>query len=153
VLVLGSSGAIAALGDTLFPASSLREGLAQDLSPLAHAFLRLRMLHPFIALATGAIVFAAASMVRVSCPARRARLLSRVVTITFATQFAIGLVNVTLLAPVPLQIVHLLMADATWIALVLMGWEALYAQSPVVSGTAAPIREVAPSTSNVDPVT
>ena len=152
VLVLGSSGAIAALGDTLFPASSLREGLAQDLSPLAHAFLRLRMLHPFIALATGALVFAAASMVRMSQPTPRARLLSRLVTLAFATQFAIGLVNVTLLAPVPMQIVHLLMADGTWIALVLMGWEALYAPSPVASG-AAPVREVAPSTGRVDPVT
>ncbi|MDB5217744.1 MAG: Heme synthase, cytochrome oxidase biosis protein Cox15-CtaA, partial [Myxococcaceae bacterium] len=56
VIVLGCSGAIAALGDTLFPATSLRAGLAMDLSPLAHVFLRLRVLHPFLALATGAIV-------------------------------------------------------------------------------------------------
>ena len=33
VLVLGVSGAITALGDTLFPAGSLREGIAQDLPP------------------------------------------------------------------------------------------------------------------------
>ena len=154
VLVLGSSGAIAALGDTLFPAASLREGLAQDLSPLAHVFLRLRMLHPFIALATGALVFAAASVVRVSRPTPRVRHFSRLVTLAFATQFAVGLVNVTLLAPVPMQIVHLLMADATWIALVLMGWEALYSQSPIMSRNGpAPISEVPPSTSSVDPVT
>jgi heme A synthase len=156
VLLLGSSGAIAALGDTLFPSSSLRAGLAQDLSPLAHVFLRLRMFHPFIALGTGALVFAAASLVRVSCPAPRVRLFSRLLTLAFATQFAIGLLNVTLLAPVPMQIVHLLMADATWIALVLMAWEALYAsaQSPIISRNGpAPISEVPPSTRSVDPVT
>jgi heme A synthase len=164
ILFLGSSGAIAALGDTLFPAASLREGLAQDLSPLAHVFLRLRMLHPFIALATGALVFVTASVVRVMKPEPRVRMLSRVVTVIFATQFAIGLLNVSLLAPIGIQLVHLLMADATWIALVLMGWEALYAlparvltagpQSPIMSRNGpAPISDVPPSTSNVDPVT
>jgi heme A synthase len=159
VLFLGSSGAIAALGDTLFPAASLRDGLAQDLSPLAHVFLRLRMLHPFIALGTGAVVFAAASIVRVSRPTPRVRRFSRLVTIAFATQFALGLVNLTLLAPIPVQIVHLVMADATWIALVLMGWEALYgekltAEGPLTSrNRPAPKSEVPPSTSSVDPVT
>jgi heme A synthase len=171
ILFLGSSGAIAALGDTLFPAASLREGLAQDLSPLAHVFLRLRMFHPFIALGTGALVFVTASVVRVMKPEPRVRTLSRVVTVIFATQFAIGLLNVSLLAPIPIQLVHLLMADATWIALVLMGWEALYAraqvqapfglsagsagpQSPIMSRNGpAPISDVPPSTSSVDPVT
>jgi heme A synthase len=154
VLFLGSSGAIAALGDTLFPASSIRDGLAQDFSPLAHVFLRLRMLHPFLALGTGALVFAAASVVRATRPTSRVRLFSRLATVAFATQFAIGLLNLTLLAPVPMQIVHLLMADATWIALVLMGWEAIYAYSPIMSRNGpAPISDVPPSTSSVDPVT
>jgi heme A synthase len=171
VIVLGCSGAIAALGDTLFPATSLRAGLAMDLSPLAHVFLRLRVLHPFLALAAGAIVFVMASVVRVSRPQPRVRTLSRVVTLLFAVQFAVGLANVTLLAPIGMQIVHLLMADAMWIALVLMAWEALYAapyavsaaaraaatagdQSPIMSRNGpAPMSDVPPSTSNVDPVT
>jgi heme A synthase len=171
VLVLGSSGAIAALGDTLFPAASLREGFAQDLSPLAHVFLRLRVLHPFIALIAGGVVFASATLVRMANPSALARSLSRVVTLVFASQFALGLLNVTLLAPIGLQLAHLLMADATWIALVLMGWEALYAapalavcvtrqelpdvaQMPIMSRNGpAPMSDVPPSTSKVDPVT
>ena len=158
VLVLGSSGAIAALGDTLFPVTSLREGVAQDLSPLAHVFLRLRILHPVIAMLAGASVFAGASLVRMAKPSPRARTLSRVVTLVFVTQFVLGLLNVALLAPVGIQLAHLLLADATWIALVLMGWEALYApartQSPIMSRNGpAPMSEVPPSTSNVDPVT
>jgi heme A synthase len=159
ILFLGSSGAIAALGDTLFPATSLREGLSQDLSPLAHVFLRLRIFHPFIALATGALIMLTASVVRVTTPEPRVRRLARLLTIVFATQFAIGIVNVTLLAPIAIQIVHLLMADATWIALVLMGWEALYARTPAAQipimsrNGPAPMSDVPPSTSNVDPVT
>ena len=156
VLVLASSGAIAALGDTLFPATSLSEGLAQDLSPLAHVFLRLRILHPFIAALAGLVVVVSASLVRMAKPSPRARTLSRVVTLVFATQFMLGLLNVALLAPIGIQLAHLLLADATWIALVLMAWEALYAvaQSPIMSRNGpAPMSDVPPSTSNVDPVT
>jgi heme A synthase len=46
VLVLGVSGALTALGDTLFPVSTLQEGLQQDFSPTAHFLIRLRLLHP-----------------------------------------------------------------------------------------------------------
>src|ERR1700724_4307187 len=49
VMLVGVSGAIAALGDTLFPARSLAQGFAQDFDPAANVFLRLRGLHPLIA--------------------------------------------------------------------------------------------------------
>lgn len=124
VLVLGASGAIAALGDTLFPALSLREGIAQDLSPLSHVFLKLRMLHPVIALGSGIVVLGAAGLVRGLSGNPHARLLSRGLTLLFVTQFGAGILNITLLAPIPMQLVHLLLADATWIVLVLMASEA-----------------------------
>jgi heme A synthase len=124
VLVLGASGAVAALGDTLFPAASLREGLVQDLSPVAHVFLRLRLLHPIIALCTGVLVLSAAGVVRSLSTSARARSFARAVTALFVVQFCVGLLNVSMLAPVPVQLLHLLLADATWIALVLMSWEA-----------------------------
>lgn len=129
VLLLGASGAIAALGDTLFPAASLREGLAQDLSPLAHVFLRLRLFHPLIALGAGVLVLGAAGLVRALSSSARARRFARIVTVLFVVQFGGGLVNLTLLAPVPMQLVHLLFADLTWIALVLMSWEAWTARA------------------------
>jgi heme A synthase len=154
ILVLASSGAIAALGDTLFPARSLRDGLVQEMSPMAHAFVRLRMLHPAIALMTGVFALCLAGVVRVVRPEPRTRLLSRIVTMAFVTQFAIGMLNVALLAPVPVQLVHLLMADVTWIALVLMTWEAVYRVPSIMSRKGpAPISDVPPSTSNVEPVT
>ncbi|HEX2163720.1 MAG TPA: COX15/CtaA family protein, partial [Thermoanaerobaculia bacterium] len=63
MLVLGASGAVAALGDTLFPAASFREGLAQDLAPGAHLLVRLRALHPALALGAGVYLVAMASAV------------------------------------------------------------------------------------------
>ena len=46
VLLTGASGAVAALGDTLYPSGSLAEGLRADLSATSHALIRLRVLAP-----------------------------------------------------------------------------------------------------------
>lgn len=139
-VLLGSSGAIAALGDTLFPATSVKAGLAQDISPMAHAFLKLRLLHPFIALAAGALVLGGANLVRTLRP--HAKTAATVVTVLFLAQFGVGLLNVTLLAPVWMQMVHLLLADATWVALVLLTRHAFAPASadvPVEAASAAPV--------------
>ena len=118
VAVLGVSGAIAALGDTLFPASSLAAGLAQDLDPAAHIFLRLRIFHPLIAAAVGAwLLFYA-----VSAASRRPDVAARAWSLValLAAQIVAGVVNLLLLAPVWMQIVHLLLAALLWITLVLL---------------------------------
>lgn len=119
-LVLGMSGAIAALGDTLFPAKSLAEGFASDLSPGAHLFVKLRTLHPVIATITGALVIGLATAAPILRPAATVRQASRLVFALFLAQFTAGLVNVYLLAPIWMQLVHLLLADAVWISLVLL---------------------------------
>ncbi len=54
VLAVGMTGAIAALGDTLFPSATLRAGFEADSDPTAHLLIRLRVLHPLLALVTGA---------------------------------------------------------------------------------------------------
>jgi heme A synthase len=120
VLLIGVSGAVAALGDTLFPASSLAEGLREDLSPTSHLFLRLRLWHPVIAvIGSGYLIWFAAAVVRRrpdATVAKAAWTLGGLVLI----QIAVGLVNLALLAPVWTQLVHLFLADATWITLVLV---------------------------------
>lgn len=130
MLVLGVSGAITALGDTLFPAGSLREGIAMDFSPTAHLLLRLRILHPVIAIATGVyLVLAAATTVLVH-PTRWVKRMAAALVGLFALQIGLGFLNLFLLAPVWLQLVHLLVADLVWIALVLMAAGAL-AERPI----------------------
>lgn len=118
VLVLGVSGAIAALGDTLFPATSLAHGLSQDMSPTAHVLLRLRVLHPVLAVAIGAgVVFSAAMVARLR-PSPAVRRAALQLGVLYGLQLLAGLVNVILLAPVGMQLVHLLLADAVWVVLV-----------------------------------
>jgi heme A synthase len=117
VVLLGVSGAIAALGDTLFPASSLAAGLAQDWDPAANVFLRLRGLHPAIAAVSAAWLFYFALSSARLPEARRMALL--VIGCLTAQLFA-GILNFFLLAPVWMQLVHLLLADCLWISLVLL---------------------------------
>lgn len=128
LLAIGATGAIAALGDTLFPASSLREGMMQDISPTAHAFLRLRALHPLLAVGSAAALIASTALFRVLRPAPRVLRLSRVLTACFLTQLGLGLLNLVLLAPVWMQLVHLLAADVVWMSLVLLVWETIWGE-------------------------
>jgi heme A synthase len=118
VVVLGVSGAITALGDTLFPASSLAAGLAQDLDPAANIFLRLRLFHPLIAAAVGAWLL----LYAVSSASRRPDVAGRAWNLValLGAQIVAGVVNLLLLAPVWMQLVHLLLADLLWITLVLL---------------------------------
>jgi heme A synthase len=118
IMALAATGAVAALGDTLFPAGSLSQGLAADLSPASHFLVRLRTLHPLLAVAAGIYLFFLCDHVATAVPAAR-RDAVRVRLLVLA-QGAIGVVNIGLLAPIWLQLTHLLVADLLWIALVLM---------------------------------
>lgn len=120
MLVLGTSGAVTALGDTLFPPRSIAEGFAQDLSPTAHLFLRLRVLHPVIAASVGAGVLALATGAPIAKPSELTRTVAKVVLVAYLAQFGLGFLNVALLAPVWMQMIHLLVADITWVSLVIL---------------------------------
>jgi len=118
LMLLGISGVIAALGDTLFPVASLRAGFAQDLDAAANILLRLRLWHPVIAGVAAAwlafYTFTAADH------SARSRTLAWAVAVLFAAQIAAGILNLALLAPVWMQMLHLLLGDAVWISLVLL---------------------------------
>jgi cytochrome c oxidase assembly protein subunit 15 len=125
-ILVSVTGAIAALGDTLFPATSLAQGFHQDFSGAANFLIRLRVLHPVFAV-LGALYFAGTSIFvlrsRSILPARRSRLAICVLALSLA-QLSAGAINVILLAPIWMQITHLLLADSLWIGLVLLAVEA-----------------------------
>ncbi len=123
VLATGASGAIAALGDTLFPVSTLAEGLRQDLSPTAHVFVRLRVFHPIFATFSLAALLAGVPLLRRGLAPGLASSLAKGVPVLAALQYGLGLVNLALLAPIWLQLVHLLFADVLWCALVWLAAE------------------------------
>ena len=124
LLLSAMTGAIAALGDTLFPANSLTEGLTQDFAPTAHFLIQLRLLHPLVAIGAGVLWVQLAQRIRARAAtgplAPRVHLWSLGTIGLVAAQFAVGLLTLALLAPVPLQLLHLLTADLVWIAGVLM---------------------------------
>ncbi len=125
VLLAGITGAIAALGDTLFPATSFAEGLRQELSTESALLLRLRILHPFAALAAGVLLLWVARRALRASAGPRVRRAALAVALLVAVEIAVGVVNVLLLAPVWLQLVHLFLADLLWIALVLLATASL----------------------------
>ncbi|MGE5361168.1 MAG: COX15/CtaA family protein [Bacteroidales bacterium] len=118
LVMVGISGAVAALGDTLYPSGSLAAGLAADLSTTSHLLIRLRVLHPTIAITVGVLVIAGAFRVRGASPGS---VPAAAVAGFAALQMVAGVANVLLLAPVWMQMVHLLIADAVWISYVIMG--------------------------------
>lgn len=128
-LVVGISGAVAALGDTLFPAESLAQGLTLDLSPTSHLLIRLRLLHPTFAFVVAALLLLVAFRLpdRAASPARAQRWATALIAFTLL-QVVAGVANVALLAPVWMQIVHLLLADLVWLSAVLLTAEALAAR-------------------------
>ncbi|HEY1905626.1 MAG TPA: COX15/CtaA family protein [Myxococcaceae bacterium] len=130
LVVLGVSGAIAALGDTLFPARSLAEGFRQDVSSGAHVLLRLRVIHPLLALAVGTLLLVTAGVCGFFRPGRPVRRAAIALSGLVVLQLIGGMVNLALLAPVWMQMVHLLLADAVWLAAVLLGAAALAEDAP-----------------------
>ena len=104
MIVVAAAGAIVALGDTLFPSASLAEGLAADLDPASHFLIRLRSWHPILAVA--------ASLVTVI--SFRAAL----ITTLILGQVGLGVINLMMLAPLTLQMAHLLLSNVLWTAMV-----------------------------------
>jgi cytochrome c oxidase assembly protein subunit 15 len=131
-IVMGATGALAALADTLFPSRSLAEGMAEDFAAHAPVLVRMRWLHPAAALIGACCVVWAVSQ-RVA-PRRRWDRLSLAVIGLLALQFALGVADVLLLAPGWMQLLHLLGADLYWVALVLLAAETVWPTELAAAG-------------------
>jgi cytochrome c oxidase assembly protein subunit 15 len=120
VMMVGVTGSLAALGDTLFPASSLGLALAQDFSSASGWLVRWRWTHPGIAFA--ASFFLIWLLVRAARNKTHwdNRGLSALILLLLAAVYALGLLDVLLLAPLWVQVAHLLAADSLWAALVVL---------------------------------
>jgi heme A synthase len=129
-LILGISGAIAALGDTLFKVSTLSEGFHQELSTNAHFLIRLRVFHPVLACLWVFLGFLWSQKLLSHESFQSIQSLRNVRTAFLGAlilQFSIGFLNWVLLAPVFLQLIHLLVADLVFISFWISGlsWSTL----------------------------
>ena len=125
VLLIALTGSQAALADTLFPPSSLVHGLMQDITPGGHFLLRLRAIHPFVAMFGVCIVIGCAVAAQALRASRRTAVFAGIACGAVVVQIGLGFTNVALLTPVPIQIAHLAVANVIWISLVMLALECL----------------------------
>ena len=136
ILFVGISGSVAALSSMIFPSESLTEGLAKDFSAASHILLRLRVSHPILSIAVGVYLIVLANWLKAK--ARENLSISRwanALMILVLIQFASGAVTLLTLAPIVMQIVHLALADAVWIAFVLLSASVLAEENSFAEST------------------
>jgi heme A synthase len=133
-LLLSASGAITALGDTLFPPTNLLDSFRQDFSTAAHFLTKLRVFHPFIAAGLGIYLAAVLLLVKHRHSEISIRTLANGLIALFVWQGFLGMANVVLLAPVWTQLLHLLTSTMIWVSLILLSATILESPAPVMIG-------------------
>ena len=120
IFVVGISGSIAALASMIFPSGTIAEGLARDFSTTSHMLLRLRLLHPITAILTSVfLIFLTGWLAKEAGNDRRSKRWSNILSVLVLAQIAFGSAALLMLAPIVMQLGHLLLADMLWISYVL----------------------------------
>ncbi len=151
--IIGISGAITALGDTLFPAKSTAE-IGRVVASKAHFIEKLRVVHPVIAIVGLIIIILSITKLMRTCHSDEVKNFAFLSGILGVLQMGLGFFNLYSLAPLTLQLAHLLVADVFWISLVFLGAASLSDHGKVEMGgdsivlSAEPGSAVATGTSN-----
>ncbi len=128
IFFVGISGSIAALSSMIFPSGTLTEGITKDFSPTSHSLLRIRPFHPIIAVIAAVFLTLWAGWIKANAPQfDRVVRWANILSILVVVQIAFGAVTLLTLAPILMQLGHLLLADAVWISFVLLSLELLAA--------------------------
>lgn len=117
-IVMGATGSIAALADTLFPSLTLSAAFTSDFASTSPLLIRMRWIHP------AAAVVGACCVLWLVLKSRSR--LGSIVAALLALQFVLGISDVLLLAPTWMQVLHLLGADLYWVALVCLAAESIW---------------------------
>lgn len=120
VLLVSATGALTALGDTIYPveAAPLATRLLHDQASSAHFLERLRVVHPLLAVAGAVCVLGAAANVLGERTSALGRALAQTSIGLVLLQVGLGVLNILLSAPGWMQVVHLLFANLVWLVLV-----------------------------------
>jgi heme A synthase len=119
LVLIAASGAVTALADTLFPKTG---GSAENY------LTELRILHPILAVIASAIGWVVASRSERGRGAAASAL-----PLLVGLMLITGVVNVMLGVPVWMQLVHLALADALWVAYVFASARSLQASEAIAS--------------------
>lgn len=121
LVIIGVTGAVSSLADTLFPAETVLDGLREEFGPTAPFLLRFRVVHPVVAIVGGTAMFVIIGRLVAAFPGPNAGL-GRRVQVIIGAQFGFGILNLALLTPLETQIIHLLMAELLWITFLMFSW-------------------------------
>lgn len=121
-LLLNFAGGIAAMGNTMFPSESLAEGIVEDFSADSHPLIRLRLLHPILGVAVGLFLLLSHALTGWLKPIPPLGGLRKALLGIYLAQGLVGLVNLAMLGPILLQLLHLGMATAAFALWMLATW-------------------------------
>ncbi|OGG94628.1 MAG: hypothetical protein A2527_05430 [Candidatus Lambdaproteobacteria bacterium RIFOXYD2_FULL_50_16] len=121
VILIGVTGAVTALGDTLFPPQQLGAGFMADGEGGVYFLKRLRIFHPILATSLGLYFVYLGLFFRANRYSVQTRQMGALLAIIYGVQVAVGALNIYLHVPAWSQLIHLLGADLLWITLVLLG--------------------------------
>lgn len=134
IFLVGISGSVAALTHMIFPSGTLSEGIAQDFSRTSHLLLRLRLLHPISAILTSVfLIFLTGWLTKEAGNDRKITRWSNILSGLVLAQIAFGTATLLMLAPIVMQLGHLLLADMIWISFILFA--ASFLSSKKLTGT------------------
>jgi heme A synthase len=120
VLIIGATGALNALADTLIQSDALRLSAPGEFLVTEPVLRQIRAIHPFVAIIGGLGLYMLVRYLAVAA-ARPVRMLALGIQGIVWLQFFVGLVNIALEVPLETQLIHLFVADVLWIAFVLLG--------------------------------
>ncbi|MCR9159576.1 MAG: COX15/CtaA family protein [Nannocystaceae bacterium] len=123
LVVTSMTGAVTALGDTLFPVSpgadELLSHVREEMSSANHFLVRLRVVHPVVAVVAAGMLYGVGAWAREYTKDPLTPRLARGLQHAVVAQVVVGVVTIGLAAPGWMQLVHLLMAQMVWMAAVL----------------------------------
>jgi heme A synthase len=122
-LIVGAFGAIAALGNTLFPSDSLVAGLQSDFDEKAPFLIRLRIYHPILAVLMVSLWFGLLSVWKEKI--KPTGLAQGTIALLYGA-VGFGFLNWILMAPTWGALLHLFIADLLWMLLLINFWFRCY---------------------------
>ncbi len=139
-VLIGVTGAVIALGDTLFFAYLAKGGSETTLSAFVATLKQLRIVHPMVAVLSSIYLGVLAWQVARLRPNPAAVPLAWALTILIGIQMIVGVLNVYLKVPIVIQLIHLLLADLIWMSMVLICANAVAEREAVAETSSAATR-------------
>jgi cytochrome c oxidase assembly protein subunit 15 len=119
LLIIGTSGAITALGDTLFHPKYVGEGLIEDIQYKSHILKSIRIYHPILAIVISIYFILLCIKLTKNNSSKIQNNLLKIIVSLVIFQIILGFINIFLLAPIWTQLIHLFIADMLWVSSVL----------------------------------